>query len=126
MTSLTDIDGSVFAYEFDGEGNRLSQSLNDCLSKRFVYAGPAPSPTKPSALSNQHSGLAPFPCLGLVQSGSSSAEGGFFNDWENFSGANGPVFGLSSGFANGMRLEGGFPERKWKARKSARGSAEGK
>ena len=39
MTSLTDIDGSVFAYEFDGEGNRLSQSLNDCLSKRFVYDG---------------------------------------------------------------------------------------
>ena len=39
MTSLTDIDGSVFAYEFDGEGTRLSQSLNDCLSKRFVYDG---------------------------------------------------------------------------------------
>ena len=39
MTSLTDIDGSVFAYEFDGEGNRLSQRLNDCLSKRFVYDG---------------------------------------------------------------------------------------
>ena len=39
MTSLTDIDGSTFAYEFDGEGNRLSQSLNDCLSKRFVYDG---------------------------------------------------------------------------------------
>ena len=39
MISLTDIDGSVFAYEFDGEGNRLSQSLNDCLSKRFVYDG---------------------------------------------------------------------------------------
>ena len=39
MTTLTDTNGSVFAYEFDGEGNRLSQSLNDCLSKRFVYAG---------------------------------------------------------------------------------------
>ena len=39
MISLSDIDGSVFTYEFDGEGNRLSQSLNDCLSKRFVYDG---------------------------------------------------------------------------------------
>ncbi len=39
MTTLTDTDGSVFAYEFDAEGNRLSQSLNDCLSKRFVYDG---------------------------------------------------------------------------------------
>ena len=44
----------------------------------------------------------------------------FSNDWKTFSETNGPVFGLSSGFANGMRLEGDFPERKWKRRKSAR------
>ena len=37
MTSLTDTNGSVFTYAFDGEGNRISQSLNDCLTTRFVY-----------------------------------------------------------------------------------------
>ena len=39
MTSLTDTNGSVFSYAFDGEGNRIRQSLNDCLSTRFVYDG---------------------------------------------------------------------------------------
>ena len=39
MTTLTDTDGSVFAYEFDAEGNRLSQALNDCLATRFVHDG---------------------------------------------------------------------------------------
>lgn len=39
MTSLSDMNGSVFVREFDGKGNRLSQSLNDCRSKRFVYDG---------------------------------------------------------------------------------------
>ena len=39
MTSLTDTNGAVFAYAFDGEGNRVRQSLNDCLSTRFVYDG---------------------------------------------------------------------------------------
>ena len=39
MTSLTDTNGSVFAYAFDGEGNRIRQSLKDCLSTRFVYDG---------------------------------------------------------------------------------------
>jgi YD repeat-containing protein len=39
MTSLTDTNGSVFGYVFDGEGNRVRQSLNDCLSSRFVYDG---------------------------------------------------------------------------------------
>jgi hypothetical protein len=38
----------------------------------------------------------------------------FSNDWKTFSGANVLVSGLSPGFANGMRLEGDFPERKWK------------
>ena len=40
MTTLTDTDGSVFAYEFDAEGNRLSPALNDCLATRFVHDGP--------------------------------------------------------------------------------------
>ena len=40
MTSLTDTNGSVFSYAFDGEGNRTRQSLNDCLVTRFVYDGP--------------------------------------------------------------------------------------
>ncbi len=40
MTTLTDTNGSVLAYEFDAEGNRLSQALNDCLSTRFVHDGP--------------------------------------------------------------------------------------
>lgn len=40
MTSLTDTNGSVFTYAFDGEGNRLRQNLNDCLKTRFVYDGP--------------------------------------------------------------------------------------
>ena len=40
MTSLTDTNGSVFGYAFDGAGNRIRQSLNDCLSTRFVYDGP--------------------------------------------------------------------------------------
>ena len=40
MTSLSDTNGSVFSYAFDGEGNRIRQSLNDCLSTRFVYDGP--------------------------------------------------------------------------------------
>ena len=39
MTTLTDTNGSVFAYEFDAEGNRLSQALNDCLATRFVHDG---------------------------------------------------------------------------------------
>ncbi len=39
MTSLTDTNGSVFRYAFDGEGNRIRQSLNDCLATRFVYDG---------------------------------------------------------------------------------------
>ena len=37
MTSLADTNGSTFTYAFDGEGNRISQSLNDCLTTRFVY-----------------------------------------------------------------------------------------
>ena len=40
MISLTDTNGSVFAYEFDAEGNRQSQALNDCLDTRFVHDGP--------------------------------------------------------------------------------------
>jgi RHS repeat-associated protein len=40
MTALHDMDGRVFSYAFDGTGNRLSQSLNDCLTTRFVYDGP--------------------------------------------------------------------------------------
>ena len=40
MTSLTDTNGSVFSYAFDGEGNRTHQGLNDCLVTRFVYDGP--------------------------------------------------------------------------------------
>ena len=40
MTSLTDTNGQVFTYAFDGDGNRISQSLNDCLSARYVYDGP--------------------------------------------------------------------------------------
>ena len=40
MTSLTDTNGSVFSFAFDGVGNRIRQSLNDCLSTRFVYDGP--------------------------------------------------------------------------------------
>jgi YD repeat-containing protein len=39
MTSMGDADGTIFAYAFDGEGNRVRQSLNDCLSTRFVYDG---------------------------------------------------------------------------------------
>ncbi len=39
MTSLTDTNGSVFSYAFDGEGNRIRQSLNNCLYTRFVYDG---------------------------------------------------------------------------------------
>ena len=40
MTRLADVNESEFAYEFDGEANRISQSLNDCLTGRFVYDGP--------------------------------------------------------------------------------------
>ena len=40
MTTLTDTNGSVFRYTFDAEGNRRSQSLNDCLETRFIYDGP--------------------------------------------------------------------------------------
>ncbi|HMP76410.1 MAG TPA: RHS repeat-associated core domain-containing protein [Kiritimatiellia bacterium] len=40
MTALHDKDGRVFAYDFDGDGNRIRQSLNDCLETRFVYDGP--------------------------------------------------------------------------------------
>ncbi|MBU1693619.1 MAG: hypothetical protein KKC51_06610 [Verrucomicrobia bacterium] len=40
MTSLADTNGSIFSYAFDGDGNRISQSLNDCLTTRFVYDGP--------------------------------------------------------------------------------------
>jgi RHS repeat-associated protein len=40
MTALHDKDGRVFAYDFDGDGNRIRQSLNDCLTTRFVYDGP--------------------------------------------------------------------------------------
>ena len=39
MTSLADTNGSTFTYAFDGEGNRISQNLNDCLTTRFVYDG---------------------------------------------------------------------------------------
>jgi RHS repeat-associated protein len=39
MTTLADTNGSVFSYDFDGDGNRVSQSLNDCLATRFVYDG---------------------------------------------------------------------------------------
>lgn len=39
MTALHDMDGRVFAYAFDGDGNRVSQGLNDCLETRFVYDG---------------------------------------------------------------------------------------
>ncbi|HNS81346.1 MAG TPA: RHS repeat-associated core domain-containing protein [Kiritimatiellia bacterium] len=40
MTSLTDTNGQVFTYAFDGDGNRISQSLNDCLHARYIYDGP--------------------------------------------------------------------------------------
>ncbi len=40
MTTLTDTNGAVFTYTFDAEGNRRSQSLNDCLETRFLYDGP--------------------------------------------------------------------------------------
>ncbi|HNS81777.1 MAG TPA: RHS repeat-associated core domain-containing protein [Kiritimatiellia bacterium] len=40
MTSLSDTNGQVFAYAFDGDGNRVSQSLNDCLHARYIYDGP--------------------------------------------------------------------------------------
>lgn len=40
ITSLTDTNGSTFSYAFDGEGNRIRQSLNDCLVTRFVYDDP--------------------------------------------------------------------------------------
>ena len=46
----------------------------------------------------------------------------FSSDWKTFSGANVLVSGLSPGFANGMRLEGGLPEWKWKRRKSRAGT----
>jgi RHS repeat-associated protein len=40
MTSLTDTNGSVFSYDFDGDGNRTKQSLNNCLASQYVYDGP--------------------------------------------------------------------------------------
>ena len=40
MTQLADVNESEFAYVFDGEANRISQGLNDCLTGRFVYDGP--------------------------------------------------------------------------------------
>ncbi len=40
MTSLSDTNGQVFTYAFDGDGNRISQSLNDCLHARYIYDGP--------------------------------------------------------------------------------------
>ncbi|MCZ7593225.1 MAG: hypothetical protein M5U15_14285 [Kiritimatiellae bacterium] len=40
MTVLHDKDERIFTYDFDGDGNRISQSLNDCLETRFVYDGP--------------------------------------------------------------------------------------
>jgi len=40
MTSLTDTNGQVFTYAFDGDGNRIGQSLNDCLHARYIYDGP--------------------------------------------------------------------------------------
>jgi RHS repeat-associated protein len=40
MTALHDMDGRVFSYAFDGDGNRTIQALNDCLTTRFVYDGP--------------------------------------------------------------------------------------
>jgi RHS repeat-associated protein len=40
MTALHDLDDRVFTYAFDGDGNRIGQSLNDCLETRFVYDGP--------------------------------------------------------------------------------------
>ena len=40
MTSLTDTNDSIFAYTYDGDGNRTRQSLNACLTTRFVYDGP--------------------------------------------------------------------------------------
>jgi RHS repeat-associated protein len=39
MTSMGDADGALFAYAFDGEGNRVRQDLNGCLTTRFVYDG---------------------------------------------------------------------------------------
>ncbi len=40
MTSLTDTNDAAFNYDFDGDGNRTKQSLNSCLTERFVYDGP--------------------------------------------------------------------------------------
>lgn len=40
MIGLVDVNESEFAYGFDGDANRISQSLNDCLSARYVYDGP--------------------------------------------------------------------------------------
>jgi RHS repeat-associated protein len=40
MTSLTDTNGVVFTYAFDGAGDRISQSQAGCLSSRYVYDGP--------------------------------------------------------------------------------------
>ena len=40
MTSLTDTNGQVFTYAFDGDGNRISQGLNDCLHAHYIYDGP--------------------------------------------------------------------------------------
>ena len=65
----------------------------------------------------------------------------FSNNWKTFSGGEGALVGLASGLrawvggrrgrersfpGNGMRLEGGFPARKWERRRIVRGEAVGK
>ncbi len=40
MTSLTDTNGDVFVYDFDGDGNRTKQVTSGCLTSRYVYDGP--------------------------------------------------------------------------------------
>ena len=40
MVSLVDTNAATFAYDFDGDGNRLKQSGSGCLSARYVYDGP--------------------------------------------------------------------------------------
>ena len=81
------------------------------------------------------SGASFFSPPGSAQSAGLAAGGGFSNDWKNFSpvfqrmetfsGANVLVFGLAPGFANGMRLEGDFPERKWKRARGRDGVVNG-
>jgi YD repeat-containing protein len=40
LSTLNDTNGTAFAYDFDGDGNRVSASLNNCLTSRYIYDGP--------------------------------------------------------------------------------------